>query len=193
MLHWLQSGETFQPEITPKHQLIYLMEGNASINLEDRQAIGEAARGAGRLAWPCRLKPRRDSRGGRRFGEVARIWWSPRFPVSFTCIANRPFVPVVQPASSDATARAVVREHRADICVVGAGISGVSGGLRPRGLGRNVVTLTGRSACARRGLPPIPSIGMMVGLHSGNPPTINSFTHGIADDIIRRSPRLRAI
>jgi quercetin dioxygenase-like cupin family protein len=50
MLHWLKSGETFQPEITPKHQLIYLMEGKANINLESKDY--EVARGAGVYLGP---------------------------------------------------------------------------------------------------------------------------------------------
>lgn len=34
MLRWLNSGETFTPEVTDKHQLIYLMDGTASIRLD---------------------------------------------------------------------------------------------------------------------------------------------------------------
>ncbi len=50
MLHWLTSGEAFQPEITPKHQLIYLMEGKASITLDGKDY--EVARGAGVYLGP---------------------------------------------------------------------------------------------------------------------------------------------
>jgi glyoxylate utilization-related uncharacterized protein len=50
MLHWLKSGEAFQPEVIPKHQLIYLMEGKASINLEDKDY--EVAHGAGVYLGP---------------------------------------------------------------------------------------------------------------------------------------------
>lgn len=35
-LRWLKSGESYQPEPSPKHQLIYLMEGSASITLEGK-------------------------------------------------------------------------------------------------------------------------------------------------------------
>ena len=77
MLHWLQSGETFQPEITPKHQLIYLMEGKASINLDNKDY--EVARGAG--VYLARPKPRRFARRTAR-RRSCFIWWFPRFPVS---------------------------------------------------------------------------------------------------------------
>lgn len=36
VLRWLTSGEKFTPEASDKHQLIYLMEGKGSINLENR-------------------------------------------------------------------------------------------------------------------------------------------------------------
>ncbi len=35
-LRWLKSGEKFQAEASDKHQLIYLMEGNGSIQLEGK-------------------------------------------------------------------------------------------------------------------------------------------------------------
>jgi quercetin dioxygenase-like cupin family protein len=35
-LRWLNAGEKFAAEATDKHQLIYLMDGEASINLEQR-------------------------------------------------------------------------------------------------------------------------------------------------------------
>ena len=50
MLHWLKSGETFQPEITPKHQLIYLIDGKASITLDGKDY--EVSRGAGVYLGP---------------------------------------------------------------------------------------------------------------------------------------------
>ena len=50
-LRWLQSGETFQPEITPdKHQLIYLMEGKGTINLDNKDY--EVPSGAGVYLGP---------------------------------------------------------------------------------------------------------------------------------------------
>ena len=36
MLRWLKSGETFKAEASGKHQLIYLMEGKASITLDNK-------------------------------------------------------------------------------------------------------------------------------------------------------------
>lgn len=36
VLRWLKSGEKFTAEASDKHQLIYLMEGKGSINLENR-------------------------------------------------------------------------------------------------------------------------------------------------------------
>src|SRR6266850_1079682 len=35
-LRWLKSGEKFKADAGEKHQLIYLMEGKASINLENK-------------------------------------------------------------------------------------------------------------------------------------------------------------
>jgi hypothetical protein len=35
-LRWLPSGETFIPELVKKHQLIYLMEGQGIISLDDK-------------------------------------------------------------------------------------------------------------------------------------------------------------
>lgn len=49
-LRWLKSGEKYTPELTDKHQLIYLMEGNGRINLENKDY--EVARGAGVYLGP---------------------------------------------------------------------------------------------------------------------------------------------
>ena len=35
-LRWLPSGETFIPELVEKHQLIYLMEGQGTISLDNK-------------------------------------------------------------------------------------------------------------------------------------------------------------
>ena len=35
-LRWLKSGEKFQSEVSDKHQLLYLMEGQGSIRLDDK-------------------------------------------------------------------------------------------------------------------------------------------------------------
>src|SRR5580658_3594355 len=77
---------------------------------------------------------------------------------------------------------AAVREHRADICVVGAGISGVSAAVEAARLGRNVILIDGLPALGGQAVNSI--IGMIVGLF-GNPPRNKQLTHGIADDIIR--------
>ncbi len=75
-----------------------------------------------------------------------------------------------------------VREHKADICVVGAGISGVSAAIEAARLGRNVILIDGLPALGGQAVNSI--IGMIVGLF-GNPPGNKQLTHGIADDLIR--------
>src|SRR3984893_2468073 len=75
-----------------------------------------------------------------------------------------------------------VREHKADICVVGAGISGVSAAIEAARLGRNVILIDGLPALGGQAVNSI--IGMMVGLF-GNPPGNKQLTHGIAGDLIR--------
>jgi len=35
-LRWLKSGEKFKTDVSDKHQLLYLMEGEGSINLENK-------------------------------------------------------------------------------------------------------------------------------------------------------------
>ena len=35
-LHWLKSGEKFKAEASDKHQLVYLMDGNGRIQLNDK-------------------------------------------------------------------------------------------------------------------------------------------------------------
>src|SRR5580692_2590589 len=75
-----------------------------------------------------------------------------------------------------------LREHQADICVVGAGISGVSAAIEAAKLGRRVILIDGLPALGGQAVNSI--IGMIVGLF-GNPPRSKQLTHGIADDIIR--------
>jgi FAD-dependent oxidoreductase family protein len=75
-----------------------------------------------------------------------------------------------------------VREHGADICVVGAGISGVSAAIEAARLGRTVILIDGLPALGGQAVNSI--IGMIVGLF-GNPPGNRQLTHGIADDLIR--------
>ncbi len=94
-------------------------------------------------------------------------------------MVDKPFRPatVVRQRSN-----AAAREHRADICVVGAGISGVSAAIEAARLGRDVILIDGLPALGGQAVNSI--IGMMVGLF-GNPPQSKQLTHGIADDIIR--------
>src|SRR5580704_17425501 len=75
-----------------------------------------------------------------------------------------------------------LREHSADICVVGAGISGVSAAIEAARLGRRVILIDGLPALGGQAVNSI--IGMIVGLF-GNPPKNKQLTHGIADDILR--------
>jgi mannose-6-phosphate isomerase class I len=49
-LRWLESGETFETAPLEKHQLIYLMEGQGSIRLDNKDY--EVARGAGVYLGP---------------------------------------------------------------------------------------------------------------------------------------------
>jgi hypothetical protein len=49
-LRWLSPGEKFQAEPLEKHQLIYLMEGQGSIRLDDKDY--DVARGAGVYLGP---------------------------------------------------------------------------------------------------------------------------------------------
>lgn len=73
-------------------------------------------------------------------------------------------------------------EHSADICVVGAGISGVSAAIEAAQLGRKVILIDGLPTLGGQAVNSI--IGMIVGLF-GNPPKNKQLTHGIADNIIR--------
>jgi hypothetical protein len=49
-LRWLKSGERFDAAPEDKHQLIYLMEGNGAITLENK--VYEVPRGAGVYLGP---------------------------------------------------------------------------------------------------------------------------------------------
>jgi hypothetical protein len=49
-LRWLSPGEKFEAEPLEKHQLIYLMEGQGSIRLDDKDY--DVARGAGVYLGP---------------------------------------------------------------------------------------------------------------------------------------------
>lgn len=49
-LRWLPSGETFIPELVEKHQLIYLMEGQGTISLDNKDYA--VTKGAGVYLGP---------------------------------------------------------------------------------------------------------------------------------------------
>jgi quercetin dioxygenase-like cupin family protein len=49
-LRWLRSGEKFQPEVSDQHQLIYLMEGQANIHLDNKDYT--VSKGAGVYLGP---------------------------------------------------------------------------------------------------------------------------------------------
>jgi quercetin dioxygenase-like cupin family protein len=49
-LRWLKSGEKFKAESSDKHQLIYLMEGQGRINLENKNY--DVTKGAGVYLGP---------------------------------------------------------------------------------------------------------------------------------------------
>jgi hypothetical protein len=69
----------------------------------------------------------------------------------------------------------------ADICVLGAGISGVSAALEAAKLGRRVVLVDGAPAIGGQAIGSI--IGTIIGLFSHGPDAWQ-LTHGIADDLI---------
>ncbi len=75
-----------------------------------------------------------------------------------------------------------VREFRAEICVVGAGIAGTSAAIEAARLGRKTIVVDGLPALGGQAVNGI--IGMFCGLF-GNGTHGPQFTHGIADDILR--------
>jgi flavin-dependent dehydrogenase len=70
----------------------------------------------------------------------------------------------------------------ADICVVGAGISGISAAVEAARLGRRVLLVDGLPSLGGQAVNSI--IGTFCGLFS-NGPEPHQLTHGIADDILR--------
>src|SRR6266404_6287190 len=70
----------------------------------------------------------------------------------------------------------------ADLCVLGAGISGVSAALEAAKLGRKVVIVDGAPALGGQAIGSI--IGTIIGLYTHGPDAYQ-ITHGIADEIIR--------
>jgi AraC-like ligand binding domain len=49
-LRWLKSGEQFKAEVSDKHQLLYLMEGQGSIRLDNKDY--DVSKGAGVYLGP---------------------------------------------------------------------------------------------------------------------------------------------
>lgn len=72
-------------------------------------------------------------------------------------------------------------EVDADICVLGAGISGISAALEVARLGHRVVLVDGAPAIGGQAIGSI--IGTIIGLYSHGPDAFQ-LTHGIADEII---------
>jgi hypothetical protein len=90
--------------------------------------------------------------------------------------------------SVDTTARVVRRSSRAasrtvsaDICVVGAGIAGISAAIEAARLGRRVVIVDAAPALGGQAIGSI--IGTIIGLYTHGPEPYQ-ITHGIADDLI---------
>ena len=75
-----------------------------------------------------------------------------------------------------------VKTVEADICVLGAGISGVSAALEAAKLGRKVVLVDGAPSLGGQAIGSI--IGTLIGLYTHGP-NAYQITHGIADDLIR--------
>jgi hypothetical protein len=75
-----------------------------------------------------------------------------------------------------------VRTLKTDICVLGAGISGVSAALEAAKLGRSVVLVDGAPSLGGQAIGSI--IGTIIGLYTHGPQAYQ-ITHGIADDLLR--------
>ena len=71
---------------------------------------------------------------------------------------------------------------KADLCVLGAGISGVTAALEAAKLGRKVVIVDGAPALGGQAIGSI--IGTLIGLFTHGPQAYQ-ITHGVADDLIR--------
>lgn len=74
------------------------------------------------------------------------------------------------------------RVVQTDVCVLGAGISGVSAALEAAKLGRKVVIVDGAPALGGQAIGSI--IGTLIGLYTHGPNPYQ-LTHGIADDLLR--------
>lgn len=76
----------------------------------------------------------------------------------------------------------VVKTVAADVCVLGAGIAGVSAALESAKLGRRVVLVDSAPALGGQAVGSI--VGTIIGLYTHGPRP-QQITHGIADDLIR--------
>ena len=79
-------------------------------------------------------------------------------------------------------ARERAREIRADVCVVGAGIAGLSAAIESARLGRSVVLVDSLPVIGGQMVHSL--IGLFCGVF-GNGPRYVQFTHGVFDDIFR--------
>jgi len=79
-------------------------------------------------------------------------------------------------------ANRAVKTVAADLCVFGAGISGVSAALEAARLGRRVTLVDGAPALGGQAIGSI--IGTIIGLYTHGPQPYQ-ITHGIADDLIK--------
>jgi FAD dependent oxidoreductase len=95
-------------------------------------------------------------------------------------VVDKPFRPETRTVRRTDSAR--VCEYAAAICVVGAGISGISAAIEASRLGRDVILIDGLPSLGGQAVNSI--IGMFCGLF-GNGPNGKQLTHGIADDILR--------
>jgi quercetin dioxygenase-like cupin family protein len=60
-VRWLKPGESFAPEASDRHQLIYLMDGKGSVRLDDRSY--DVERGAGIYLGPAETASIRPADG----------------------------------------------------------------------------------------------------------------------------------
>jgi AraC-like ligand binding domain len=60
-VRWLKSGETFEPAVIEKHQLIYLMDGNGRVRLDGKDY--DVEKGAGVYLGPAEAAAVRPANG----------------------------------------------------------------------------------------------------------------------------------
>lgn len=90
--------------------------------------------------------------------------------------------PVITTRTLRRPARRTAQRVAADICVLGAGISGVSAALEAAKLGRRVVLVDGAPTLGGQAIGSI--IGTIIGLYTHGPEPYQ-ITHGIADELIK--------